>query len=299
MNSTPRPSPDTICDAVANRVAIVTGAARGIGFSTALLLAQHGARVILVDLHEVPLKDACAIIGPQATYHVCNVADWDEQLRLFSRVTNTIGHVHLLVCNAAINPEIALLQSADLENHAQMNCRVHHNYLADELDTNTEKNTLLRPSTNVLDVNINSVVFGLKLGIHHMKQQKRGRIVVVASAGSYVPIPSQPLYSASKHAVLGLARSTAQILEVIESGISISWVAPWLTLTSMVEGIEAISQPRILKSSPDDVAWAVITAAVAEDGNGKGYWIQGQGVNEVESVYKEVAGQLSAPENRF
>ncbi|KAJ5369719.1 uncharacterized protein N7496_005811 [Penicillium cataractarum] len=300
MTTIPRPDGETVHNLLKNRVAIVTGAARGIGFATASLLAQHGARVVLVDLHEDALKTACATIGNGATYKACDVSDWNQQVALFDHVGKTLGDVYLLVCNAAINPEITLLQTSDTEKQAQMASQVRYYYLSDEVDGQEEsKGQLQRPSTQAFDVNVNSVVFGLKLGIHHMKKTGRGRIVIVGSAGSYVPVSSQPLYTASKHAVLGLARSTAQISEVIEAGVSISWIAPWLTLTPMVEGLQATTHPDTLKSTPDDAAWAIIVAATAEDGNGKGYWIQGRMISEVEGAYGELAGQLIVPENRF
>lgn len=294
MSTTPRPSQDTLHKTIINQVAIITGAARGIGFATASLLAQNGAQVVLVDLREEDLKSACATIGPQSTYQVCDVSDWDQQVALFDRVSRTIGPIDLLVCNAAINPEIALLQTSDA-TYTQMNSQVLHNYLADEQTSDG----LQRPSTKIFAINVDSVVYGLKLGIHYMKSHGRGRIVVVGSAASYVPVSSQPLYTATKHAVLGLVRSTAQIHEVAQSGISISWVAPWLTLTSMVQGLEAASHPDTLKSSPEDVAWAIASAAVAESGNGKGYWVQGRMISEVEGAYGRLAGELILPENRF
>jgi NAD(P)-dependent dehydrogenase (short-subunit alcohol dehydrogenase family) len=300
MTTIPRPSSDVVTNLLKGSVAIVTGAARGIGFSTAALLAQHGARVVLVDLHEDALKTACATIGHGATYQACDVSDWNQQSALFEYVTKAIGAIHLLVCNAAVNPEIALLQTSDTEKHAQMASQVRYNYLADELDgQNKSGGQFQQPSTSVFDVNVNSVVFGLKLGIHYMKKAGGGRIVVVGSAGSYVPVSSQPLYTASKHAVLGLARSTAQISEVTEAGVSISWIAPWLTLTPMVEGLQATTHPNTLKSSPEDAAWAIIVAATAEQANGKGYWIQGQMISEVEGAYGELAGRLIVPENQF
>ena len=297
MASTPRPNPDTVHSLVQDRVALVTGAARGIGFATAALLAQHGARVILVDLHEEDLKKACATIGKQATWQVCDVNDWEQQLALFDHVKKTVGSISLMVCNAAVNPEIALLQTPDAEKHAQMNSQVRYNYLADE--RSIQGDTLEKPSTQLIDINVNSVIFGLKLGIHHMKQHGGGRIVVTGSAASYIPVSSQPLYTASKHAVLGLCRATSQISEVVDSGISISWIAPWLTLTPMVEGLQAATSPDTLKSSPEDVAWGIIAAAAAENPNGKGYWVQGQAISEVEGAYGELAGRLIVPENRF
>ncbi|KAJ5102527.1 hypothetical protein N7532_003056 [Penicillium argentinense] len=299
MTSTSRPSRETVQGVVGGKVAIITGAARGIGFSTASLLAQHGARVVLVDLNESDLKKACSAIGGSSTYQVCDVSNWDQQVVLFKTVKETIGPIGLLLCNAAINPEISLLQTSDPNQQCAMNSQVRYNFLADEEDYQTEGSPLLRPPTQLFDININSVLFGLKLGIHHMKANGGGRIVVTASAGSYVPIPSQPLYAASKHAVVGLCRSTSQIGEVLESGVSISWIAPWLTLTSMVEGLEATTHPDTMKSSPEDVAWGILAAATADSPNGKGYWIQGTNISEVEGAYGEVAGRLIHPANRF
>ena len=87
--------------------------------------------------------------------------------------------------------------------------------------------------------------------------------------------------------------------EVVEAGVSISWVAPWLTLTSMVEDLQATTDPDSLKSLPGDVAWAIIAAVTAEEPNGKGYWIQGSIISEVEGACSELAGQLILPENRL
>ncbi|KAJ5316535.1 hypothetical protein N7508_001043 [Penicillium antarcticum] len=245
MTSIPRPSIDIVQGIANNQVAIVTGAARGIGFATASLLAKK----------------------------------WSTSEPVSPRVNHDRAD-----------------QPASLQCSGQSRDRVRHNYLADEKEPKTD--TLQRPPTTIFDINLNSVVFGLKLGIHYMKPHG-GRIVVVVSAGAYLPIPSQPLYSASKHAVLGLVRSTALMDEVPRSGISISWVAPWLTLTSMVEGLEATTNPDNLKSSPEDVAWAILAAAAAEAPNGKGYWVQGTAISEVEGAYGEVAGRLISPENRF
>ncbi|KAK5801320.1 hypothetical protein VI817_003532 [Penicillium citrinum] len=298
MEFSSRPTSETVRSKLEDKIVIVTGAAQGIGFATAALLARHGARVVLVDLNEADLKNACAEIGHDCSYQVCDVSDWEQQTSLFHTVTKSIGPLYLLICNAAINPEISLLRGSDPEQYSKMNSQVRYNYLADEKEQ-TEASPLCAPPTNILDVNINSVIFGLKLGVHHMKQHGEGRIVVTASAGSYVPIPTQPLYAATKHAVLGLCRSTAHMKEVTNSGVAISWIAPWLTITPMVEDLQATASPDTMKSSPEDVGWGIVTAALAEDPNGKGYWIQGQTIREVEGAYGEVAGNLIHPDNQF
>lgn len=298
MEFSDRPTSETVRSKLEGKVVIVTGAAQGIGYATASLLARHGSRVVLVDLNEADLKNACAEIGHQSSYKVCDVSNWEQQRNLFDTVTKNIGPLYLLVCNAAINPEVSRLRASDPEEHSRMNSQVRYNYLADEKEK-ADESLLAAPPTKLLDVNINSVIFGLKLGMHHMKQHGEGRIVVTASAGSYVPIPSQPIYAASKHAVLGICRSTAQMKEVKDSGVAISWIAPWLTITPMVKGLQAATNPDSMKSSPEDVAWGIITAATGEAPNGKGYWIQGQTIREVEGAYGEVAGSLIHPDNRF
>ncbi|KAJ5520432.1 hypothetical protein N7463_000885 [Penicillium fimorum] len=300
MTTIPRPTTDSLHKAVADKVAVVSGAARGIGFATAGLLARSGAKTVLVDLSEGILKQACSTIGLQTTYRVCDVSSWNQQAKMFQWVQEKYGSIDILVCNAAVNPEIAPQRVSDPERKVQMNEQVYYNYLADQR-TSTEGNAPLeKPSTQLFDINVNSVVYGLKLGVHYMKKNG-GRIVVTGSAGSYLPIPSQPLYAASKHAVLGLVRSTSCMPEVVASGVTISLVAPWLTLTSMVEGLKEATNPDTLKSSPEDVAWAIAFAAAGskEQSHGKGFWIQGSTITEVESSYWEVTERLMSPENRF
>ncbi|KAJ6008248.1 hypothetical protein N7540_012224 [Penicillium herquei] len=293
MTSIPRPSEKSVRDLVGSHVAIVTGAAQGIGFATASLLAKHGARVVLVDLRETDLQRACGQIGLRTTYHVCDVSDWGQQLALFKTVTSTIGPIRLLVCNAAVNPEVTRLQKMSSEKHAEMNNQVYYNFLADELeDTKDSEPSLKRPSTQIFDVNLNSVIFGLKLGIHYMKRNGGGNIVVIGSAVSYVSQPFNTFYTASKHAVLGLVRSTAQKEDVVRAGISISWIAPWLTMTPMLEASAIRFQPGVLMSSPEDTAWGILAAAAAGNPNGKGYWVQGTNIREVEGAYSEVARRL-------
>ena len=109
-------------------------------------------------------------------------------MALFDKSTTTIGPIALLICNAAVNPEITLLQTSDPEKHWLIHAQVCYNYLADEIDRE-ESGQLERPSTQLFDINVNSVVFGLKLGIHHMKHQGGDQIVIVGSAGSTCQFP--------------------------------------------------------------------------------------------------------------
>lgn len=309
MSSIPKPSSESLRESVQGKVTIVTGAARGVGFATSSLLASHDATVVLVDVLEDSLKAACSAIQSASThYKTCDVSDWEQQVELFRWVSETLGGVDIVICNAAVNPEITLLQTQDAGQRQRMSSKVAYNYLADETETKDSSILPKRPDTKVFDINLNSVVFGFKLAIHHMKKETAnrgagagGRIVAVGSAASYIPVSSQPLYTASKHAVLGLVRSTSQIDQVSDAGISVSMVAPWLTLSPMVEGLEATVDPNTLKSSPDDVAWAIAHAASApaKATNGKAFWIQGNAISEVEEAYGGLLQTLISPANTF
>jgi NAD(P)-dependent dehydrogenase (short-subunit alcohol dehydrogenase family) len=72
-----------------------------------------------VDLHGEYLKKACAEIGQKTTMQVCDVNDWDKQVALFDHAKKTIRAISVLVCNAAVNPEVALLQTFGKKKHAQ------------------------------------------------------------------------------------------------------------------------------------------------------------------------------------
>ena len=295
MSSITRASKDILETSIRDKVVLITGAAQGIGFSTALLFACHGAKVMVADLGEERARAAAEKIGQGAIHRNCDVSSWSDQLAVFQLATEAFGRLDVVVCNAGIDPEIVHARPRDDPTRQTSLEKVSHNYLADETEMKCGKAApeLKAPSNAIFDVNVTGVIYNLKLAIHHMKsQQGGGRVIIVGSAASYVAVPEHDIYAASKHAVLGLMRATSQREENKRSNISISMVAPWLTETPMTSGIDTASTEQVPKSSAEDVAWAIGTVACEPTVtvNGKCIWVQGREFTEVEAALKDVYG---------
>jgi NAD(P)-dependent dehydrogenase (short-subunit alcohol dehydrogenase family) len=270
----------TTPNTVSRRVAKL-GAAHGIGFAIAQLLANSGARVVIADIDEDIGKEAERKIGHGAVFIRCDVTSWADQIHLFQHTVATFSLIDLVVCNAGINPEL-------MPSHSSK-----YDYLANEYEENNAE--LLRsPSTKMFDVNTTGIIYNIKLALHHMIPKGGGRIVVIGSAASYIPFPEQALYCASKHAVLGLVRATSLRKECLENRVSISTVAPWLTQTRMTQELFGHLPASISVSSPQDVASAVAIIATQplDKVHGKSLWVQGETCTEVEDVITECHTKL-------
>lgn len=308
MSLVPIPSPFTLRRHIQHKIVVVTGAASGIGFAISHLAAQHGAKVILVDLYEDKLRAAAASIGHDATYYACDVASWSNQIRLFDWVVRNHGNPDIVCLNAGVNPEIATVSKL---SSTGTKAEVRSNYLADDYieptlsNTTThqnqrqEDNMLRQPPDLLWDVNLKGVVYGMKLAIHHMSStaiayRKGGRIIITGSAGSYVPIAGQDIYAATKHAVLGLMRSTSQRPELKEKNISVAMVAPWLTMTPMTAEIRPELTVNTEASTSEDVAqgFAYFATEEIEFVNGRCLWTVGKRLIEVEGSYGKWLSEL-------
>ncbi|KAH8589600.1 hypothetical protein B0O99DRAFT_522882 [Bisporella sp. PMI_857] len=274
------PTLEELVTAMERKLVLVTGAASGIGYATAELFAKSGAQVIIVDRDEGLGSKAAETIGHGAVFIKCDVTSWEDQERLFAEAYLIYGKIDVVVCNAGIDPEIILAGDPEAEK---------------VLDEDTGMG-LKCPPNMIMDVNFNGAMYGIKLSVHYMKKNKiaGGRIVIMGSAASYIPVPTQPIYCASKHAVLGLVRGVSQRSDCIENQISISMVAPWFTVTPMTSRIDQNVTRHAPASSSYDVALAVADLVVKplQHVNGKCIWVQGQTYVEVEEVIRTCVSGL-------
>jgi NAD(P)-dependent dehydrogenase (short-subunit alcohol dehydrogenase family) len=207
---------------VEDRVAIVTGAGRGIGREHALSLARHGAKVVVNDLggdmhgsgaDVTPAQqvvDEIVAAGGEAVVNGDDVADWEGAQRLIKTALDTFGDVHVLVNNAGI-----------------LRDRVLANMTEEEWDA-------------VIRVHLKGAFAPSRWAVAHWREQAKagqpvsGRIINTTSVSGIYGNPGQSNYGAAK---MGIAAFTNIIaLEVARYGVTVNAVAP-VALTRMTEGL--------------------------------------------------------------
>lgn len=184
------------------KVALVTGAARGIGLATSRLMLQHGAKVSLADVNEKLGVTACTRLrrefGEDATIFMPVDVTNSVQLReLFLATVKVFGKIDIVCNNAGI---------ADEENWKKM-----------------------------IAVNLVAMMEGTHLAIEFMSQRlggKGGVVINVSSMGGIFPMPFAPNYSASKSGVVGFTRSMTEVL--MHDGVRVNCICPQFTNTEML-----------------------------------------------------------------
>lgn len=182
------------------RVALVTGAGRGIGRATAIRLADAGAKVVAVARTRAELAEVVATIteaGGAAASVECDLGDRTQSQQVVDRAAPLFGPIDILVNNAGIG------SSADPRP------------LADYRDEFWDL---------TLEVNLTAPYLLSKAVLPHMRAQGWGRIITVASINGRVPSLQAGAYVASKHGVIGLMRTLA--LELAPEGITVNCVCP-------------------------------------------------------------------------
>lgn len=212
------------------RVAIVTGAARGIGQAIAVKLAAHGAKLVLVDIEDA--EETARIIGDDsliASGDVTSAADWAQ---IDAMAQERFGHTDIIVNNAGIGSEKRI----------------------DELEFEQWKRTF--------SINLDSHFLSAKQFVPQMRRNNWGRFVNISSNSIGIAIPGMSHYMASKMGVIGFVRGLAN--DVADSGITVNAVLPALTNTRLTQDMpEAVKrqtwEQQAIKrfAEPSDIAGAV------------------------------------------
>jgi NAD(P)-dependent dehydrogenase (short-subunit alcohol dehydrogenase family) len=176
------------------RVAVVTGASRGLGRAMAVELAAAGAKLALVGRDRAKLDETAAECAGETAVFIADVTDEAQVRALEKGVRERFGHVDILVNNAGMNIRKPLVE-----------------YTLDEWNT-------------VLDTNLTSVFLVSRSFIPMMKGRGYGRIINLASMMSHISLPGRTAYSASKAAMLGVTRALAQ--ELAGDGITVVAISP-------------------------------------------------------------------------
>ncbi len=217
-----------------DKVAIVTGSTRGIGFAIAKRLHDEGATVVITGRKNQDAKDRATLIGERAFGMALEVTDFQNARQVTDQTIERCGRIDILVNNAGISGPFAPTLDYPVEQWR-----------------------------DVIETNLNGTFYCTKAVLPQMLKQKYGRIVNVASMAGKEGNPKMSAYSASKAAVIGFTKSLGK--ELATTGILVNCITAGVIETDILKGvpqetlkllIDKIPMGRIAK--PEEVA-ALVT----------------------------------------
>ena len=204
------------------KVALVTGAARGIGKAIALKFASEGANIAFTDLvineaAEETVKELEAL-GVKVKAYASNAADFDATQEVVAEIEKEFGRVDILVNNAGITKDGLVMRMSEAQWDA------------------------------VIDVNMKSAFNFLHAVVPIMARQKGGSIINMASIAGQTGNPGQVNYSASKAGLIAMAKSVAK--EMGPRGVRANAIAPGYVITEMTEVLPQAVKDEFIKLIP-------------------------------------------------
>ena len=202
---------------LSGKVALVTGASRGIGRQTAVTLAQYGAAVIVnYNGSKEKAEEVVQIIkenGGTASVYGCNVADFAATETMMKDIVKEYGSLDILVNNAGITKDGLLMKMSEEDYDA------------------------------VLDINLKGTFNCIKHISRQMLKQKSGRIINLSSVVGQYGNAGQVNYSASKAGIIGITKSVAK--ELGSRGITVNAVAPGFIVTEMTDAMPEDAKKQV------------------------------------------------------
>ncbi|MBT9385041.1 SDR family oxidoreductase [Pseudooceanicola sp. CBS1P-1] len=184
------------------KIAVVTGAASGIGLATTKMLLDNGVTVVMADWNEAALAALTAELGGKAIPQVTNLLDPESCKAMVPEVLEKVGHIDILYCNAGT-------------------------YIGGDL-WDTDADTIDR----MLNLNVNAAIKNIQAVVPHMMERKSGDIVVTCSISGHFPAEWEPVYSASKWAITSFVQGVRR--QMIPYGVRVAQVSPGPVISALL-----------------------------------------------------------------
>lgn len=226
-------------------IVVVTGAGSGIGRSVSLKLAAAGSQIVVVDFNQTTGEETVSLIheqGGEAIFIQADVSKEEDVERYVNLAVERFGRIDVFFNNAGVLQKFSKLADIEIEEF-----------------------------NRVMSVNVKGVFLGLKHVLKVMEKQGSGSIINTASTAGIRSEHSTSVYSASKHAVVGLTKAAA--LEYVKNGIRVNAICPGGVDTALTQAVPAMLQEtgyipdefpnmRIGRfASPDEIAEIVVFLA--------------------------------------
>ncbi|SKA26097.1 SDR family oxidoreductase [Consotaella salsifontis] len=191
-----------MAQSLAGKIAVITGAASGIGLATTEKLLEDGATVVMVDWNEKALTELTAKLGEKAIPQVTNLLDPESCAAMVPEILKKVDHIDILYCNAGI-------------------------YIGGDL-TETTPEAIDR----MLTLNVNAVMKNVHAVIPHMSERKTGDIIVTCSIAGHFPTYWEPVYAGSKWAINCFVQTMRR--QMIPYGVRVAQVSPGPVISALL-----------------------------------------------------------------
>jgi NAD(P)-dependent dehydrogenase (short-subunit alcohol dehydrogenase family) len=224
-----------------DKVALVTGGANGLGRASSLALAEAGAEVVIADLDTEAGPELAQRLGGH--FVETDVSDLDADLRAVAFATERCGGVDLAFLNAGVTSGCGLGEEFDLALYRR-----------------------------AMGVNLDGVAFGIHAVLPALRARGAGAIVATSSLAGLTGVPLEPIYTANKHAVVGLVRALGPVLAA--EGIRLNAICPGFAETAMIAPIRSSLIESGLDIIPAETVAATVLGLFAGEAAGECWFIQ-------------------------
>jgi NAD(P)-dependent dehydrogenase (short-subunit alcohol dehydrogenase family) len=238
---TPTFATPTDTAALRDKVALVTGGAAGLGRATCVALAEAGAEVVVADVDEEAGADVARLLGGH--FVATDVSDLEANRAAVAFARERCGGVDLAFLNAGVGTGCGVGEEFDLALYRR-----------------------------AMGVNLDGVVFGTHAVLPAMRDRGGGSIVATASLAGLTEMPLDPIYTANKHGVVGLARALGPALAADD--VRFNAVCPGFAETAIIHGFrDGLLASGFEILAPEAVAETVVRI-FAGDGTGEAWFVQ-------------------------